>query len=887
MADTVKFDESEWELEESPATTTIGPDGVAETTVTGTGGGYNMLFGEYDEDPDQQTEFEEVPDQQVDTLDYLINQAKLGVGDSASLVNALTETVFVDPAKALGWYAGLVEKPPSGSVVDNFFKHLTESMQASAEVTGAEPSMKAPGDIAKYTGAAVRAVTDPATLAFPGALIPKLTAAAVGGVGGEFGGDVGKQIGGETGGVIGSLVGGITGGAVAAKAPVVLAPVKQTLSGFNQKIKQYKDVPTTAAAGYAQRFLDRATQELTPEAFNGMVEDFKRMRYIVGDADIPLFVAMADNPAVRAQVLNLVKTDPNVRQTINNQINTLSKRINEKADAFFGSRYVTTDGNLVDISNVPKKVEAINNQVEKLTQQISPTRTPEAIGTAIQNLVTAKAAAVREQMAPQYAALREETLKKGVTMPAEGTEAVYNFVKQNKILDIFGKGTPLDAKIKAYWAPATAETTAPQPLNVALGGTTQAAQKTSAGFKAVPFAEVDSLKKEINRLQRGKLTLDEARKLNQLEGILNESRQTIPANYNQRLIDLDREYYTRVGIPFGGQGIKDIDAKAYAEQVAPIIAGKPTAMRQFLGAVGADGHSTARDAILSYAHKHFVKEGVLNAPALRKYIKDNKSTISQVPGLEEELVKASTDVSRLQFKKTALNTQAREAEKVIANNFLTNTGMGVNYAEVTSRALNDPRYMDKVLVDVKAASPAMSKAVVNSIRRETLELAMNSPEGVVNYLTNPRRAQQVDALFGSQYRGLILDMAKMSDALQRADPKHITDALVKGDLEKKLGGIPLSGVYSVARDRWISINQKIAILGSRALKVNMEESNKKAIIDLLTDPKGLENLAGKKKTFTDITNPLNVRAMYSQFVDLLPTVLYTTAKQELYHQEQE
>ncbi len=46
------------------------------------------------------------------------------------------------------------------------------------------------------------------------------------------------------------------------------------------------------------------------------------------------------------------------------------------------------------------------------------------------------------------------------------------------------------------------------------------------------FEQVDSLKREINRLQRGKLTRDESRRLDQLEDVLNAERRNIPRSAN-------------------------------------------------------------------------------------------------------------------------------------------------------------------------------------------------------------------------------------------------------------------------------------------------------------------------------------------------------------------
>lgn len=848
MAD--QFNENEWEVDTPKGEVT------ATTTDAWEADDSNMLGVPTDW----------VEASQTDNLDYILNQAKLGLTDSASLANALVETVVVDPAKALAWYAGLDVKPPPDSPIASFFKHLGESMQAGAAITGAEPSMQPPDAVSKYAGAAVRAMADPANLVFPGGPVANVITSGVGGVGAEFGGNVGEQTAGAPGAVIGSLLGG---GTAALSGPVIKStvtkPVIDAVTSFRTKMQTYKDAPETAAAGHAQRFMERAEQELSPATLNDMVGAFERIRYVVGGADIPLFVAMADSPSVRAQIVNLVKTDPATRAAIEQQTAILAKKLDDKADAFFGKRYVTTDNTIVDISNVSARVQSIDNQINKITEGLTPTRSPEQAGEAIANLVKARISAITEEMSPKYTELMQEARAANIKMPSEGTQSIYKFVIQNRIRDIFGKGTPVDNDIMKYFAP-----------------------NKKGVFKEVSFDRIDSLKKEINRLQRGRLAPEESRKLMQLEEVVNEARQGIPDNFNTRLIDLDREYYLRLGVPFGEQGIKDIDAKKYAEQIAPILTNNASAMRQFLRAVGSDGHGVATDAVISKVYQQFVKDGVLNTAGLRNYIKNNKAMLEQVPGLLDRLNKASSDVSSLQLAKQRINKQAAEAEKIIANNFLSKLGQGeaANYAEMASRVMNDPTYLGKIFGDLRMASPATSKAAKNALRREVLEVAMNSTEGATNYLTNPKRAQQVDALFGTQYRGTVMDIAKMQDALQRADVGKITDALNKSALEKTIAGLTPSTTISVLRDRITSFAQKIAILGSRAVTARMEKADKEAMIDLLVDPKGLEKLANKKKAFPDLQNPLNAAKMYTQFIDLLPNVFYTPAKQEAFKQEE-
>ena len=85
------------------------------------------------------------------------------------------------------------------------------------------------------------------------------------------------------------------------------------------------------------------------------------------------------------------------------------------------------------------------------------------------------------------------------------------------------------------------------------------------------FTQVDYLKRAINHFESQPLSRTEQRQLNQLKQVIKEQRETIPGDFNQRLIAADVLYYEKVGIPYSAEGIKQINSRKYADEIYPVL----------------------------------------------------------------------------------------------------------------------------------------------------------------------------------------------------------------------------------------------------------------------------------------------------------------------------
>lgn len=832
-------------------------------------------------DPESAAVEEEVTKEQVSRFDYIANQAKLGLVDTPVLAEALIDTFVIDPFKSLAKITLDVGPGAPGGIGERFTRNVQRLQRTAAGVVGAETGQKAPDVLTGVVGSALRATSDPlGYVAAPlkaTALAGRAAGLGTAGATAEVGGVVGEAtekglFGTDTGAgrAIGSITAVIKGAPVAAAVQEGVAASGNVTKQVFDKYKAFKNDPDAAnqayATGAAKRLLGIIAKEQPGEKLDDVVTEFNRISNVINKEDLPLMVAMADNPAVRQQVSRLAKTNPDFRARVNQELERLALNIDNRADVLFGQRYAPIQGfETVSVKNAIKARENIDNQITKLTDKLDTGVDEASIGKAVSNLVDARLKAATTEMKPVYEGILTDAVKADVKMPAQSVEGIYNFIVANNIRDIFGRGTAVDSQIKRVWGPK------------------------EDVFTDVPFQEVESLKRRINQLQRGSLTRDEARKLDQLEEVLNESRKSIPGDFNQRLIDADKAYYEKVGVPFSAQGIKDIDAKKYAEQVAPVIVKNSSALTQFINAVGPEAATPiARNAIFAEAYDKSVKDGIINPKSLRAYIQRKDDVLSKLPSVKAELDNAVIDQSVLSLERQRINDAVKAAEARIADNFVVSvkdsSGTAVpNYTAMTNRMFNDTNFFNKIKKDLSDLDPASSKAVRNSIRAEIINTARNNPDGGIAFITNAKNARVVNEVFGPGYISAVKDVLRMSDAINKADIGRISATIERAELDalaKVVPGLDIPFVTSTFRDRIASVPQKIVRLATRVNTAQLGDATDKAIADLLLDPQGVKALQKTAKEIDfNVNNPLSIQKYTERLKSLLPQYFYVGVKE--------
>lgn len=748
-----------------------------------------------------------------------------------------------------------------------------------------ENAVKALGDPLSWVGGGIKSIL--------GNVIGSSLVSGTATVTGELGAQTEKSLtGGDTG--VGRVIGAF--GAVPTQAATqalfskgVVAPAQNIYQKYKGATKDSVELEKSLSTGAAKRILERAAKEQGITDIDAFVNDFNAIGQKINKQNVPLFVALSDNPTIRSHFVANYRTDPDFRAMVNKQLETLAFDIDKNADKVFGARFspVPADSG-VKIANVKKRISDIDNRIEDLSFRVTPSVSQENLGTAVENLVEAKKRLVQSEISPQYSALIKEATKADVKLPAASTQAIYSFVRQNNLRDIFGKGTPLDSKIMSVLYPKKKEVIKDVQQFDSLGMPKTSKQKQiEDAFPELSFENLDSLKRNINSIQRQKLSPEQARKINQLEDVVNNARQNLPGNYNQRLLDIDRQYYERLGVPFNTANINDIDSKKYAEQIAPVIIQNGSGLKQFLNAVGDEGLPIARNAVMADVYKKVVKDGKINLSALAKYSKDKAEVINQIPGMKEELQTIALDQNKLFLAKANLDKAYKVQETKLAQSFLVQQGQNVDFTALTNKITTDRGYLNKILnTDLKQVSPETRKAVVNNLRRELVDKAYSSGQGL-KFFTEPRNQYMIDRVFGKGYANQVKQVAKLSDKAKALDVEKIPSVVSQYDKDalgaylKEMGlpGLDLAYVSSNFRDRITSNTQKVIRLLSRVNTERVNMATKEQIQELLLDPDGLAkfNKVASNVNF-NLENPFSLQAIMASFAERVPLYAYQAGK---------
>jgi hypothetical protein len=838
-----------------------------------------------------------------DQQSYLESRARMGpttlptlaVAAGETLLDPVMETIstgqFKSPMEVMQEQA---EGKPFDKFMGNLQGNLQKRTQQAADLVGADLSAQPSGFGEQMLGGAVGAVTDPfgyvgMPLKVGSAVMRGLGLSGLGAsseLGAEAGAGLEKSITGEDTG-IGRTIGGVGAGLGAVGTAGMLSGTygagKET---YKRVTGRAKDIPSAQ-----RKILAKIADEQGITNVDSIIDEYNRIGHQIGDRKIPIVVAMSDNPIVAQQVGHLAKTDPIFRQRIAKELNEITDVVDTHNTKLFGERYGDIGPVSKQISEmekslkpVRKRITHLDNEIAKIESRVAPELDDTLLGEKMKSLVNQRRDAVKAELSPRYNALIQEGMSAGVTMPVEGTEQLYRFVKDNNIRDLFGKGTALD---KAIMSKLTPKTKAARPVTEQeqfFGAVDDVPTKQE--FPKLTFEQVDSLKRAINKAGRQTMDADGQRKIRQLKDIFGEARETMPGDYNGRLATLDNEFYQRIGIPFSKQGIKDIDSKAYYEKVAPVLLQNKTALQDFLDVSGTDGLQIARNAVMSHVYKSFVKDGSLNAASLQKYMRKNAGVIDTIPGVRKELNNAMVDQSQLMLTKDNLSRQYQVEQKKISDHFLqryANDVTGVDYKKMIGDVFNDHRRLSKLYKDLGKLDRSTSTAVKQSLRRELVEHAGRQSTGAYDFLTDRRNRNVVARVMGMGYQKSVEDSAKLFDALRRADISKLVIALEKENVTS-IAGVTTPEITGIGRRPIVGPVQKAVLLASKAWDATRRGRFDKSMKDLFADPESMLKL--KKVADAYRKQPVDVRMAADKALtdglrtisDVLPAYVYTSFK---------
>jgi hypothetical protein len=769
---------------------------------------------------------------------YLAESAKRGVTATPARLTA-------GSAMQQGTFAGAFPTQPE---LEEF---TTENIQKRMGVdTTLTPATKTQ----KYLGAVVEGATDPLNLFGPGKLL-NIAAGGMAGGAGELGGEVGLEVGGRVGQLFGGLTAALVSGAGTMK---IGGMVKDKITGTSDLLKSLDpdQIATIEGTSKAQDLIKKAL-DANPE-LNTRLEDIrKRMQFVTGNTG-PLAVAGLDNLTLNKKLQELASGDIKLAGDLQKLYVDLNTAVKTKADELYPkpttelpSATKRTAEAQVDYQ---KRTVALDNQLKKITSDIDlfGSRDPVVEGRATQNLVKGKIESIKAELRPQYDALKVQARKEGVTMPPEATANLFNFVQANKLQDVFGVETVAGKKVMGILRPTESLAANVDPNVAALeraAGVTSATQQT---FKSMTFDDVDSLKREINRLQRTVRDDTQLRKLNNLEEQLNGIRDEYIPEWSDRLKAIDKQFYEKVGIPINDAvGLQKLNSQDYAERVGTQLATEPTSLDQFLRIAGPEGNSVAERAIMSKLYnKALGADGFIDPVKLDSLMTRTSQNggfsdmLERVPALKGRLTDVSTRSLALMSEKQALDDAAKATRVELGTGFLNDYEQGgVDRIVTKMTGATGKGYQAKFKNDLGKLSADDRTNATLAVRSGLVNKMLDSADPMA-YLSKNKEA--FVSVFGKKHTDNLVALADVQKLAGKIDIDRlpIKEAALKESsvFERYTGGIAPKQITGVLVNQIASFFNKGYRIVSMIGQSKIDEATRQAHYQLFMDNDGVDKM---------------------------------------------
>ena len=744
---------------------------------------------------------------------------------------------------------------------------------------------------------------------------------ALAGGGGELGADIEQALTLEDTGT-GRAIGTLLSVPLAAKGVVVRKGIGAGLNVTGQvwnRVMGLRKDPNAAADAYAsgvtKAWLKEVADNTKNNEFDKIISHFKALEPVLGSKlvlkgqtfrgktynkdtkvptlNVPLLVAMSDNPTVRATTVKLLKSNNRARAKFIDEIEKVSSAIQNRLGDLFGPQYATlaTKETGIKTLSINKRLAAITDKLSDTRAMIRPDQTSEQIGTGIKKLVEARKKLASAERSSSYENLINEATEAKAVLPREGVQEIYRYARINKINELFGLINRTESKALRVLAPR-------QKFRVVDGQKVAVLDNKGRPVKThvpISFRQLDSLKRAINeQLNKALPGTTRHQQLEQFRNVVDDSRTLIKGDFNQRLHDLDILYYEKIGIPFGSKGIKQINADKYAQEVAPVVVKNGQSLRNFLDAVGPDGVPIAKNAFLSeiYYDPSIFKNGVLNREKLLVHMESKEEVINQLPGLRKELTGMLVNQEALSLQIASLNKAAEAAKLRSINQFLNlEPGVPPNYQSIAREVINEPSKINEYLTKIKDLSPEGAETIKQAIRREVIANGAKNPQGVQAFLNDPSNQYLLKTLFGKDRTTYMKRVAELIDSLERVDIEKIAIRVAEEERDavaRVVPGLNMPYVTSQIRDKIASVVQKGVRLATRVQERVAKDKIEQAQIDILTDPNGLENaLKAYDKFKFGIDSPVKAKDFVRALGEAAPLYFYTGFKTTINEQEEQ
>ena len=699
----------------------------------------------------------------------------------------------------------------------------------------------------KLFSAGAEAIASPINYLFPGSsaiksLLPaaqipvRAAEQAIVGTGAEAGGMVGEY-GGEKLGfpTAGRIVGGLFGGAGSAYGTgTALRVAPLAGKGFDLAKSQWDKVRGATPEDELLKDVDNRISNIFVAAaaadptFMKTISDAAKAQNEVflrapGSAAVrmPISALLSDNPVINNFIQNLSAKDPVFRAQYGAQYEAAKQALTQNQIRLFG------DPSKVSVRAVGPDLTKVQAQrIKSLDEQIADASIdqsidPNVFGQRITNLVNKKEKAAYAEVKPLYTEAFDIAQSKNVTLPSASVNDIYNFVASEQASDIFKTFPSIYNRVRANFRPTTVE---PSAILTAEGK-----PMTPGGvqFKEATIQDLDSLKREINR-QLGKTDVPtEIRLLSELKQRVGGHIDSLDPDFVTAYRNADKAYLQKIGLPFDAATMQAVDRKKFVEQVVPAIIGNKSNVSEFVNATGPEGLKLVRSVFLDSFTNATMKDGVMNPKAAEKWLKKNEGGTSLVPGLNDELRGATTDVQKLLDAKASLNA---EFQKVKGAQIIGAEGVK-SPQELVSKMYGDLQFTNKFMKQYGA-----DKDSVNAVRSFMLDDLVTSQDPI-GLLADRNKSAIFNRVFGPTYSQKVQDFVTVSDRLNR----DLTNVTFKGETVprtpiEQLTGIPPEQILSRIYNPVSGVTYAITSLFSKFWAKKASEATETKLKELLLNP---------------------------------------------------
>lgn len=518
--------------------------------------------------------------------------------------------------------------------------------------------------------------------------------------------------------------------------------------------------------------------------------------------------------------------------------------------------------------SIQGKIDGVDTQLSQLTANLTKNGSATDIGAKAQGLLDTKKALVRKRFTPLYEGWKETATESGVVMPSAQVTELLDWVNklpedQGRFLKSFSPLLDIQKKTKT-------ETTKRQGLFTATSMTDAKQLPETVETLVIDSyspADVLSLKNNVNgRIRDLKGSTDSSGKvqlatLNKFKILLNDTIEKMPQGYGTSLLDIDKQYYTDMGVPFNSAGVAKMSVSKFTSTVANDLTKLQNA-RDFLGAIGEDGIPVLKDSIYTKIHSLAIKgNDVANEKIINNWLsnEDNAALVSLVPNMREELTDGATAIANAKATRKRMAVEYQTNAFQATDDFLSSVGRRGLNSTVADLITSEGASMSRLLPlfdHMDADSTEMFKTgirtglVQRALQFKQTVTTSGSKHAAVNYVNANREV--FTQFFGKEYIKNLEGALEMFDVVSTLDTTNLpfkTQSL-KNELLESETGVGLSG-YAAAYRRYttgITSGPQVATaLGSKVAQAKLSQQRSGRLMNLIYDPTPIAELARNYK----------------------------------------